>query len=387
MIIGIDGNEANADQRVGIGQYAFSVLFHLNRLFIQDQKNRKPQDVKFKIYLKQRPKSDFPVETNGWNYSVFGPKRAWTQIALPIRLYTEKEKINVFFSPSHYAPRFCPVPRFISIMDLSYIYFPEMFDQKDLYQLVHWTNYSVHKAEKIFTISKFSKKTIVDYYKINPEDVIVTYPGYNEKIYKVEDIEANKAKSILKKKFQISSPFILFVGTLQPRKNLVGLIEAFKRVVSKKYLKNIQLVIVGKKGWLYDEIFSKVKECAVEEKVIFTNYISDPMLAMLYNNALCTILPSFYEGFGIPLIEAMACGCPVIASNITSIPEILADAGMTFDPHNIKDLSNLIIRVCTDESLRKQMKTKGLQRAQLFRWSTCAEKTFEIFKKYDTAVQ
>ncbi|TAL62238.1 MAG: hypothetical protein EPN88_13570, partial [Bacteroidetes bacterium] len=250
MIIGIDGNEANVDQRVGIGQYAYHVLLHLNRLYVQEQTKGKIQNVRFKIYLKYPPKSDLPLETHGWEYSMFGPKKGWTQCALPFRLYTEKEKVNVFFSPSHYAPRFCPVPYFISIMDLSYIYFPQMFDQKDLYQLVHWTDYSVHKAEKIFTISEFSKKTIVEHYKITPENVIVTYPGYNKEIYKVNHGKNTTDKSILKKQFQIFFPYILFVGTLQPRKNLVGLIEAFQWMIKKTHTKNIQLVIVGKKGWL-----------------------------------------------------------------------------------------------------------------------------------------
>ena len=153
MIIGIDGNEANTENRVGIGQFAFNVLFNIEKI---------DKDNHFLIYLKDNPCSDFPQEREGWKYIVFGPKKYWTQFALPLKLLTQKEKLNVFFSPSHYAPRFSLFPTVVSIMDLWHHRHPEQFTGKDLYQLTNWEKYSVRNARKIITISEFSKKEIID---------------------------------------------------------------------------------------------------------------------------------------------------------------------------------------------------------------------------------
>ena len=169
MIVGIDGNEANVAKRVGIGEYASELLRQFSEFRVQN--------LEFRIYLKNDTLDHMPKEDDHWRYRIAKPAKMWTQIGLPFDLYTYTPKPDVFFSPTHYAPRFSPVPAAISIMDVAYIHFPELFKKKDLYQLRNWTGYSAKKASKIFTISQASKNDIIDEYQVDPKKVIVTYPG------------------------------------------------------------------------------------------------------------------------------------------------------------------------------------------------------------------
>src|SRR5579872_6595184 len=165
MVIAIDGNEANQNVRVGIGEYAYELLWHFSKLA--------DEETSFNIYLKDKPGKFMPSENKYFTYRVFRTKKYWTQFALPLNLYLKKNKPDIFFTPSHYAPRFSPVKCAISIMDLSYIFFPELFRSSDLYQLKNWTYYSVKKSRVIFTISQHSKNDIINYYKVEPKRVVV----------------------------------------------------------------------------------------------------------------------------------------------------------------------------------------------------------------------
>jgi len=377
MIIGIDGNEANVVNRVGIGQYAYQVLMHLNKYQISKIKYQK-EKVKFKIYLKTDPLDDLPDESEEWKYEVFGPKKLWTQFALPLRLLFGLSKPDVFFTPSHYAPRFTNIPQYISIMDMSFMHYPELFTVKDRTQLTQWTAYSAKKAHKIFTISEFSKKEIVKYYDIAQEKVVVTYPGYDKTKYLISNIKYQIGeKKLLQKKYNIHKDYLLFVGTLQPRKNIVGLINAYKLIMQKAKYGPLNLVIIGKKGWLYEEIFSTVSNLQIEDKVHFLDFVPENDLAAFYRNAACFVLPSFYEGFGIPVIEAMACGCPTIVSNVSSLPEIGGDATICVDPYEIESMASGIESVLGKKDLRRSLIEKGLLRVKRFSWKSCAQKTLD----------
>lgn len=372
MKIGIDGNEANTPERVGIGEYAFQLL---KNIAVMDKKND------YDILLKNDPQTSLPKEKENWHYKVFGPRFFWTQFALPARLLLKSGRYDVFFSPTHYAPRYVNCPLVISVMDLSYIYFPEMFKKKDLYQLRLWTDYSVRKADRIMTISQYSKSAIVDYYKVPSEKVIVTYPGYDKDKYRIMNKELRiKDLQKIKNKYRINGDYILFVGTLQPRKNLIRLIEAFTILKKDKTYNNLQLVIIGKKGWLYEEIFEKVKQLNLKKEIIFLDYIVEDDLPVLYQEASCFVLPSLYEGFGIPAVEAMACGCPIAVSNVSSLPEIVGEAGVTFDPLDVDDMVKSIKKLLTDQRLREEKVKKGLERVKLFDWSSCAKKTLSVLQ-------
>jgi glycosyltransferase involved in cell wall biosynthesis len=261
-------------------------------------------------------------------------------------------------------------------MDVAYLKFPELFASKDLYQLKEWTKYSAQNAKKIFTISESSKSDIITAYHVLPEQVIVTYPGIKSEL-PIINYELRMKK--LQEKFNISDNYVLFVGTLQPRKNIVRLIEAFAQIKDQK--KDLQLVIVGKKGWQYEEILAAPEKFGVTDKVKFLDFVSDEDLPSLYSNALCYVLPSLYEGFGLPVLEAMKYNCPVITSDVSSLPEAGGDAALYIDPTNVDDIAEKIKKLISDEKLREDLIAKGEKQIKKFSWEKTAKETLEVLTK------
>lgn len=368
MIVGIDGNEANQARRVGIGEYAYQLLEAFSKL-LQAQTIAR-------VYLKTPPISDLPFASETFKYRVIGPKRFWTQIALPFDLYFHRPRPNVFFTPTHYAPRFSPVPVAISLMDVSYIHFPHLFRKKDLYQLRYWTSYSVKKAKRVFTISLASKNDIIKLYNIPSEQVVVTYPG-------IKPMQKTQTKPIdfdtVQKRFSIRPSYILFVGTLQPRKNISKLIEAFARLAPEK--NSLDLLIVGKRGWLYEEILLAPRKFEIENNVKFLEFVSDEELAGLYTHAQFFILPSLYEGFGLPILEAMQYGCPVITSNISSLPEAAGEAALYVNPNDVEDIATKMQELLKKERLKKELIQKGYQQVKKFSWEKTAKQTLTVLEE------
>lgn len=369
MIIGIDGNEANEKNRVGIGQFAFNILSCLEKI---DSKNS------YFIYLKEPPLNDLPKERAGWQYKVVGPKKFWTQLGLPLKLFGQKEKLDVFYSPSHYAPRFSPMPTIISIMDLWHHRHPEQFDKKDLYRLLNWEKYSVKNSSRIVTISEFTKSEIVKFYNYPAKRITVAYPGYTKLKIKNEKLKIEE----IKRKFGIKGNYLLYLGTLQPKKNIVGLVSSLNILISQyphpegiPRRENITLVIAGKKGWLYEEIFNKIKDLGLEEKVIFTDFVAEEEKPYLIAGAKCFVLPSFYEGFGIPVLEAMSLGVPVITSNAASMPEVGGEAAFYCDPKSPRDIAQAMRKVLgLKKSQRDEIIAKSRQQAKKFSWENCCQK-------------
>ncbi|OGH39284.1 MAG: hypothetical protein A3B44_02265 [Candidatus Levybacteria bacterium RIFCSPLOWO2_01_FULL_38_21] len=382
MVIGINGYEAvvprfgynknGLPNRVGSGQYCFELLLGFHKI---DKKNE------YVIYLPKSPTLDLPKETKNWHYEVIKGRTLWTLMSLSKMLFLKKEKLDVFFSPTHYLPLYTPCPSVISILDVSYLHFPSLFKKKDLYQLKLWGKFSIGKAKKIITISKSSKNDIIKEYGVSEKKVAVVYPG----IKQVSSLPAGKvgikyqalSMGDLKKKFGIDKEFILFVGTLQPRKNLERLIEAF--CLLKK--KDLQLIVIGKRGWMYEAILEAPKKYRVEDKVLFLENVTDEELPVFYQNALCFVLPSLYEGFGLPVLEAMRYGCPVITSNASSLPEAGGDAALYFDPESVEDIVEKIEKVISSEELREEMIKKGHQQIKKFSWEKTARETLKVLQE------
>lgn len=365
MTFGVDGNEANVEKRVGSGQFAFELL----KQFSLDKNH------KFLVYLKEKPRIDLPKESENYKYVVFGPKKFWTQFALPAKLFFSK-KPDVFFSPSHYGPRFSPSPNVITIFDLSYIHFPSLFKKDDLYQLTSWTKRSAKKAKAIVTISNYSKEDIVKHYKIDPKDIHVAYPGYDQNLFKPQSKQKIDA---VKKKYKIKGDYIFFLGTIQPRKNLIRLLDAFESVNRELRTGNLQLVISGKKGWLYDEFFEKIKE--LKSKVVIIDFAEEKDLPGLFSGAQAFVLPSLHEGFGIPVIEAQACGCPVVVSNVSSLPEIVGESGVLVDPESDDSIADGVKKVLTDEKTRTDLAERGFKNVKRFSWEKCAQEVLSTLSK------
>jgi glycosyltransferase involved in cell wall biosynthesis len=374
MIIAVDGYEANVSRRAGIGKYAYDILCTIYEIVGRSGGG----NYQFRVYLPDTPLPDMPKETKWWKYCVRGPKPLWTLIGLPLALSMDCPRADVVFSPTHYVPRLTSLARVMAVMDTSYLAYPEMFRKRDLYKLIHWTKYAVTHAKAVFTISKFSKNAIIGAYKVPEEQVIVTYPGFSmpSKTASCESVRT---------KYNIAKHYILSVGTIQPRKNYVRLIEAFSRFLTRNRQKfgNIQLVIVGKRGWLYKPILQSPAKFGVEGKVKFLHGVTDSDLPVLYNNALCFALPSLYEGFGLPVLEAMAYKCPVVVSNVSSLPEIAGEAAIYVDPKDVDSIAQGLLSAIRQRNLI-QGKTRiacGLERVKLFTWEKAAKQTLDVLTR------
>lgn len=369
MIIGIDGNEANVAKRVGISEYAYQLLLQFS------SEKRKAKNEKFVIYLKDEPLAHLPKSSENWEYRVLKPGKLWTQWRLPLDLFWHRPRPDVFFSMTHYAPRFSPVPTVVAVMDVAYEQFPELFNKSDLYQLKNWTAYSVKQAEKVVTISNSSKDDIIKSYRTLPEKVVAIYPGIKE----IPSLEPHVfGMNQLQAKYNIADNYVLFVGTLQPRKNIARLIEAFAKV---KHDKPLDLVIIGHRGWQYEEILAAPEKFGVSDRVKFLEGINDEELNVFYKHAICYVLPSLYEGFGLPVVEAMQRGCPVITSNISSMPEAGGDAALYVDPESADDIAEKMSLLVHDKKMREELVEKGKKQIKKFSWEKAAEETLGVLKE------
>lgn len=391
MRIWIDGYEANVPQRLGSSQVAFELLRSFEKI---DRKND------YTILLPAPPLSDLPKARVGWKYKILKPKRLWTKIPLPWALYTAKQKPNLIFSPTHYIPQFAPasIKRIVTIFDLSFLYFPESFLKKDLWQLKNWTKFSAKNANHIITISKSSKHDIVSQYGTNKKNITVAYPGYDRNKFrvqssdKIEDVRHGRRSEFrvneMKKQYEIGDNYIIYVGTIQPRKNLIRLIEAFSKVVREK--EELQLVLVGKttgegkQGWMYEDILQTPKNLGIEERVKFLGFVPTEDLALLLKGSLAFIQPSLWEGFGIPVVEAMALGVPVIVSSVSSLPEVAGKAGLLVDPYSVDQIEQAIRTIVTDKKLRQKYSKAGIVQAKKFSWDKMAKEVLKVFKNLGT---
>jgi len=361
MIIGIDGNEANSKRRVGAGQYAYNVLLELHRI---DTKNQ------YYIYLKKKPQKDLPSQNKNWHYLVFGPKFIWTKLALPLKLYTQKIKLDLFFSLTHYSPSFCPFPTIPTIHDIGYLNFKDQFTKKDLYQLINWTKKSIRQAKAIIAVSQFTKNEITKTYSIDKKKIFVAYNGVGQ-----ARMIPDRIGSKILEKFKIEKPYFLYLGTLKPNKNIPFIVKAMKNFPNHK------LVIAGKKGWLFEDIYKVVTDLKLEKQVIFTDFINETEKWTLYKNAQALVIPSLYEGFGIPAIEAQKTKLPVIASNIEVYKEILGNSAILVNPNNMEELTKALNDIQKDSLVNNLIKA-GFKNSAKFTWTNTAKSILKCF--YDT---
>lgn len=362
MNIGIDGNEANTKTRVGVGQYAYNLLLELNCQNIDDT---------YYIYLKSQPLSDLPPESHNWHYLVFGPKPLWTKFALPLHLLFKPNKLALFYSPSHYSPMYSNIPTIPTIHDIGYLKYQNQFNKKDLYQLINWTEESLKHAKHIVAVSKFTKDELINTYQIPSEKISIIYNGVAK-----PKIISHKTTNEILNKFNINKPYFLSIGTLKPNKNYPFLIEAFSKFI-KKYPKH-QLVIAGKKGWLFDEIENIIKKLNLSNQVIFTDFISEEEKWALYQNAISLVIPSTYEGFGIPAIESQKVKTPVIASDIPSLREVLGSSALYINPQNQESLVSAF-KAILDNKYRQILIDKALKQTDKFTWDNSAKNLIQLF--------
>ncbi len=288
-----------------------------------------------------------------------------------------KEKPDIFFAPTSFIiPAFLPkkIKTVVTVHDLVSILFPSTHLKKAVFIEKLLLSRIVKKSIKLCSVSENTKNDILKTFNCDKDKISVVYCGVSDKYKRLgdEEIEKLKKASIAPKKFFLS------VSTIEPRKNYVNLVRAFS--IFLKTNPDFELVIVGQKGWQYEQVFSEVEKSNISDKVKFPDYIPENGLLNLYNLATAFVFPSFYEGFGIPPLEAMSCGCPVIASNRSSIPEVVGNAGLIVDPDSPGDIAEKMKMVAFNEALANELREKGFERTKAFNWEDSAKKMISIFK-------
>ncbi|MBO0726461.1 MAG: glycosyltransferase family 4 protein [Blastocatellia bacterium] len=277
------------------------------------------------------------------------------------------------------APPFCRAPLVVTIHDLAFERMPETFTRRGSFQLKLTVRRTAKKAARIATVSEYSRQDLLSIYKLTPEKVAVTYNGVGSSFVPQPSVP-DEAEQI-RRRFGVSRDFLLAVGSLQPRKNMVRLIRAYARLRSEREDFSPQLVIVGRKLWLASEIFDEVKRQRWADDVIMTGYVADEDLPAVYRAARAFVYPSLFEGFGLPPLEAMACGTPVVTSDVSSLPEVAGDAALLIDPNDEGALANALLEIVNDEGLRSKLREKGIAQAKKFTWRAAAERTLSLYQE------
>ncbi|MCX7705825.1 MAG: glycosyltransferase family 4 protein [bacterium] len=364
--IGIEAHALNLQQG-GNERYIEGLLKGLSKI--------NKEDFSFTIFINQKAQiPDFLKDNPSFEFEIVSINPI-KRFLLDLLIKVKKTKIDLLHTQYH-LPIGINIPSVITLHDVSYLTHPEFFPVCERLKMKFAMMHSIRKARKVITVSQFSKSEILKMYKVADEKIYVIHNGISDEFKPSSKIEIQKTL----KKFGIHSPYILSVSNLQPRKNLKGLIDSFLNVLKKDEKFPCVLVIVGRKLWLYDEIFSEIRNSQFREKIIFTGYIDNRDLVCLYSGAEMFVYISFYEGFGFPPLEAMACGCPVITSNTSSLPEVTEDAAIHVDPENLEEISSVIVHLYKSKGLKASLKEKGFRQAKKFSWDQCAERTLQVYK-------
>jgi glycosyltransferase involved in cell wall biosynthesis len=274
-------------------------------------------------------------------------------------------------------PPFVRGKKIVMIHDMAVYRFPETVRGRTKRMLRLSLRQTLKRADCVITVSEFSKQEILSFFDYPEKKIKVVYNGADLETYRA-DIAPESIRRV-REAYELPEEYILYLGTLEPRKNIERLIEAYGLARQRRKLP--RLVIAGRKGWMYEGIFAKYRELAIGGGVIFPGYVADADKPPLLAGAMFFVFPSLYEGFGLPPLEAMACGTPVIAGDTAALPEICGDAAVYVDPFDIDAIAGALARLASDEALRGRMRGKGLERARLFRWDKSAARLFEIYEE------
>lgn len=367
MTIGFDGSRAFVNERTGTENYSYQLLKALAKI---DTQNR------YLIYLRPGVK----IETkwpNNFRFQILNFKFLWTQIGLASQTF--KDELDVLFVPAHTLPivRKPGLKTVVTVHDLGSEFLPKTHQLKQRLYLSFMQKAQLRGATHLIAVSNATKDDLVKRIGINSKKITVIYEGYDKELFK-------PVKNDL-----LPKTYYLFVGTVQPRKNLERLIKAFSlqlsaiRQETKKSedrrltVGDLKLVIVGSKGWLSDEIYKLPKKLGIEKRVKFLGYVPDENMPALYSGAIALIYPSLFEGFGLPILEAQACGCPVITSNCSSMPEVAGKGVILVDPYNIDDIVKGMNKIKKQETRNKLIKL-GFENIKRFSWEKTARETLKV---------
>lgn len=364
MRIGIDARLVHYRQ-AGISRYTTQLIEALANLDIEDE-----------LIVLQSIKSRQDLVKNGR----FAIRRLFTpshhtleQTILPLEL--ARFRLDVLHSPDFIPPFRAKVRSVITIHDLVFLLYPQ-FLTKPAAAYYGQIDQAVRRADAIIAVSHSTKRDVMQLLGVPDHKITVIHEAASPvfRPLRSEDLARR-----VRERFGIRGEFLLFVSTIEPRKNVPTLLRAFRQLLDS-YRPEVQLVLAGEKGWLYEEVFDLAERLGLQDQILFLGRVTTEELVWLYNTAQALVAPSIYEGFGLTPLEAMACGTPVVVSDVPSMREVVADAGISVDPTDVDDLAVGMWRVLSDEGLRKTLIEKGLKRAELFSWEKAARETLAVYK-------
>jgi glycosyltransferase involved in cell wall biosynthesis len=367
LSIAIDARSANSVSRVGIGTYCFEVLSALIRI-------EKP--LFLHIYLDSPPLHDFPNPASRGKIHVIPKRRAWTHRSLGPAL--TRDKPDVFFAPGVQVPWRCPCPTVVSALDIAYRTFPEYFPLRFRLSARIQAAYAFRWANHCIAISGATKADVCHAYHCQPERVTVCLLGVSPRFHPERDDV--KLKTV-REKYNLPHRFLLYVGAIQPRKNLPRLVEAYSALCSSRPEFGHDLVIAGGGGWLEETTRHAIESATVRNRIHRTGYVDNDDLPSLMTLADAVALVSLWEGFGLPALEAMACGTPVLASNCSSLPEVVGDSGILIDPNDTADIARGMEKMLMDDSLRQRLGEAALIRSSAFTWENTAQTVYSVLRR------
>jgi glycosyltransferase involved in cell wall biosynthesis len=417
MLIGIDASRANRGHKSGTEWYSYYLIKELAKI---DSRNQyilycdqplkdglldlscedvscSRRDFEFTDDGCQKlisPHNNFRGRILGWPFRFF-----WTQGRLSLQMLARRP--DVLFVPAHALPLIHPRKSAVTIHDIGYKQELRLYSREKIgYQPRFWnwlalaltrgrhqatsvdyldwsTGYALKHARKIITISQFSKNELLKYYQAKPEKIAVVYNGYNDDLFH-SHYEDKHLASVLEA-YGIERPFIFYIGRLEKKKNIAALVEAYA-LARQNYNLRHKLYLIGDASFGYDEIKYLINEFRLVNEVVATGWVEERHIPYIFAGADAFIFPTKYEGFGIPLLQAMGSGTPIVASAVAAIPEIAGDAALLFNPNDVNDMSEKIAEIVQSETLRAKLKVAGLKRVKQFSWEKCARETLNILE-------
>jgi len=363
MKIGIDARPLSYDL-TGIGVYLKHLLEALQKF---DHQNL--------YYLISNGRINLTLGNRRWSKIEGGTTQRllstlWMQLRAPV-IATEKD-IDLFWSPRHHLPLFLPsrIKTVVTIHDITHLLFPATMSLPNLMVERLLMRYSLRKADFVIAVSNSTAKGLSANYPVDSTRLFTIYPGNPD----LSDPEDDTVHPLL----PLPPRFFLFVGTLDPRKNLPRVLKAFEEIGS--FAHDVYLVIVGARGWKDKRFRQQLNASNTRERIVMPGYVSRTQLREIYEKALCLLFPSLYEGFGFPILEAMSCGTPVITSKTASMPEVAGDAAILVDPNDVSSIAEAMQRLLSDHALKETLVAKGFKRLASFSWDKCALETLQVFE-------